>query len=109
MCLPLNTTHAAQPLNISFFGPLKKHWSSVYHSYVSENSGKVVTKHFLWTLAKHGTKQSAKNRSWISQGWNLFDHTAIQAVSLDECRAGVDPVNDVDEHQFPEENLMSRG
>jgi len=26
------------------FGPLKKHWSSVCHMYVSDNPGKVVTK-----------------------------------------------------------------
>ena len=32
-----NTTPAAQPLDVSFFGPLVQHWSWVCHSYVSEN------------------------------------------------------------------------
>ena len=44
MYLPPNTTHGAQPLDVSFFGSLK-HWSSVCHSYVSENPGKVITKY----------------------------------------------------------------
>ena len=33
-----------------------------------------------------------------------FDCTAIQAVNLDECKSGVDPTQDVNEDQFPEEN-----
>ena len=36
---PPNTTHTTQPLDVSFFGPLKRHWASVCHS-----PGAVVTK-----------------------------------------------------------------
>ena len=42
-CLPPHTTHVAQPLDVSFFGPLKKNWSKVCQ-FMSENPGKVVTK-----------------------------------------------------------------
>ena len=42
-CIP-NTTHRGQPLDVSFFGPLKKHWSSVCHCYMVNNPGCVVTK-----------------------------------------------------------------
>ena len=38
-CIPPNTTHAAQPLDVSFFGPIKKHWSSVCHAYLAKNPG----------------------------------------------------------------------
>jgi len=41
--LPPNATHVAQPLNVSFFGPLKKNWSNVCHTYMVENPGKIVT------------------------------------------------------------------
>lgn len=44
LCLPPHTTHAAHPLDVSFFGPLKEHWSSVCHTYMAENPGKVITK-----------------------------------------------------------------
>ena len=43
-CIPPNTTHRAQPLDVSFFGPLKRHWSSVCHSFIVDNPGCVVTK-----------------------------------------------------------------
>jgi len=42
-CLPPHTSHVAQPLDVSFFGPLKKHWSRVCHEYMADNPGKVVT------------------------------------------------------------------
>ena len=43
-CLPPHTTHVAQPLDISFLGPLKKHWFQTCNTYITENPGKVVTK-----------------------------------------------------------------
>ena len=36
-----HTTHTAQPLDVSFLG--LKHWSSICHSYMLDNPGKVVT------------------------------------------------------------------
>ena len=43
-CLPPHTTHEAQPLDISFFGPLKKNWSEVCHRFLQSFPGKVITK-----------------------------------------------------------------
>ena len=43
-CLPPHTTHVAQPLDVSFFGPLKQHWAKVCNDYISDNPGRVVTK-----------------------------------------------------------------
>ena len=43
-CLPPHTTHEAQPLDCSLFGPLKKHWTSVCHEFYQSNPGKVITK-----------------------------------------------------------------
>ena len=43
-CIPPNTTHVAQPLDVSFFAPLKRYWSSICHTYLAENPGCVVTK-----------------------------------------------------------------
>ena len=36
--------HATQPLDVSRFGALKRHWSSVCHTYLTNNPGSVVTK-----------------------------------------------------------------
>ena len=34
----------AQPLDVSFFGPLKKHWARVCHEYTVDDPGRAVTK-----------------------------------------------------------------
>ena len=44
LCLPPHTTHEAQPLDVSFFGPLKKHWSQECHNFIQASPGKVVTR-----------------------------------------------------------------
>lgn len=43
-CLPPHTTHLSQPLDVSFFGPLKKYWSAECHAYTQNNPGRIVTK-----------------------------------------------------------------
>ena len=42
--LPPNTTHILQPLDRGCFGPLKMAWREECHQYMSEHSGRVVTK-----------------------------------------------------------------
>ena len=43
-CLPPHTTHEAQPLDVSLFGPFKHHWRSVCHEFYKSSPGKVVSK-----------------------------------------------------------------
>ena len=43
-CLPPHTTHEAQPLDVSFFGTLKKSWSRVCHDYIQSSHGKAITR-----------------------------------------------------------------
>ena len=43
-CLPPHTTHEAQPLGVSLFGPLKQHWREVCHQFLQSLCGKVVSK-----------------------------------------------------------------
>ena len=43
-CLPPHATHEAQPLDVSFFGPLKKHWGAVCHQFYQDSPGRIITK-----------------------------------------------------------------
>ena len=43
-CIPPHTTHEAQPLDVSFFKPLKMHWGDVCHQFYQSSPGKVITK-----------------------------------------------------------------
>ena len=84
-CLPPHTTHVAQPLDVSFFGPLKKHWSKVYHSYMTSNPGKVVTK-FQFCSLLHEAWFKAINPATIIAGFRKvgvcpFNPSAIQPYS----------------------------
>jgi len=59
ICLPPHCTHVAQPLDVSFFRPLKIYWSEACHMFMQENPGCVATKYqFRHSFQKHGTKQS---------------------------------------------------
>ena len=44
-CLPPHSTHKTQPLDKGVFGPLKKSWQEVCHSYMIKNPGKVVSRY----------------------------------------------------------------
>ena len=44
LCLPLHTTHEAQPLDCGVFKPLKAQWTNVYHHFFQNNPGKVFNK-----------------------------------------------------------------
>ena len=78
-CLPLYTTHVAQPLGVTFFGPPKKHWSKVCHSYMTSNPGKVVTKFCsLLNQAWFKAINSAIISGFHKAGVCPFNATAIQ-------------------------------
>ena len=77
LCLPPHTAHAAQPLDVSFFGPLKKHWSSACHSVMAENPGRVVTKFSFSSL--------------FSQAW--YKAIKLETIVAGFQKVGVCPFN----------------
>ena len=82
--LPPNTTHMAQPLDVSFLGPLKKHWSNVCHKYMSENLEKVVTKFKISSLLHEAWFQSVQletvRSGFRKVGIYPFDAKAIKPL-----------------------------
>ena len=54
--LPPNTTHISQPLDKGVFGPLKVNWEQVYHQYLLENPGKVVSRTSALIVGRQGSK-----------------------------------------------------
>ena len=43
-CLPSHTTHEAQALDCNFFGPLKRHWRDICHTFYQHNPTKDITR-----------------------------------------------------------------
>ena len=50
LCLPPDTTHETQPLDVGIFAPIKVQWGRVCHSFYQKNPGKVVNKFNFNTL-----------------------------------------------------------
>ena len=89
--LPPNTTHMAQPLDVSFLGSLKKHWSNVCHKYMSENLEKVVTKLKFSSLLHEAWFQSVQPET-IRSGFRKvgiypFDAKAIKPLTSSQVTA----------------------
>lgn len=84
-CIPPNTTHKAQPLDVSFFGPLKRHWSSVCHSYLVDNPGSVVTKLQFSRLFSQAWYKAIRPETIINgfkkTGVCPFSNDAIEVIS----------------------------
>ncbi|XP_065653039.1 uncharacterized protein LOC136080350 [Hydra vulgaris] len=52
LCLPPNTSHALQPLDVGFFAPLKSHWKKILKDWLRESRHKNVDKSVFPTLLK---------------------------------------------------------
>jgi len=80
-CLHLHATHVAQPLDVSFFGPLKQHWVKVCPDYMADITGRVVTKFQFSSLFSKARFQIINLATVISGfckvGVCPFDSTAI--------------------------------
>ena len=66
LCLPPHTTHVSQPLDVSFFRPLKVYWSDACHKYMQDNPGHVVTKYQFSALFSQAWYKAIKPENVIS-------------------------------------------
>ena len=85
-CLPPNTTHTAQPLDISFFKPLKSYWSLECHKFLADRPGVVVTKlHFSGIFNRAWMKACSPSKivsGFRKTGVCPFDPSAIKIAEL---------------------------
>ena len=89
----------AQPLDVSFFGPLKKHWGEVCHDFCQESASNVVTK-FNFTRLFADAWQRATLPSTICSGFRKcgivpFNKDAL-AVRYEECSSDTNPEESID-------------
>ena len=93
LCLPPHTTHVAQPLDVSFFKPLKTYWSEVCHRYMQDNPGRVVTKYQFSSLFSTAWYKTIRPETIISGfrkvGVCPFDSSAIVVPDIPMCESTV--------------------
>ena len=89
MCLPPHTTHISQPLDVSFFKPLKTYWSEVCHRYMQDNPGRVITKYQFSSLFSTAWYKAVRPENIVSGfrkvGVCPFDSTAITVPEAPLC------------------------
>ena len=78
-CLPPHTTHEAQPLDVSFFGPLKKHWSLILSSRHLGRLSPVST--FLNFFPRHGSRHVYLRLSAVDLKELVSFHSTLEAMS----------------------------
>ena len=66
LCLPPHTTHVSQPLDVSFFRPLKVYWSEACHGYMQDNPGRVITKYQFSSLFSAAWYKAIKPKNILS-------------------------------------------
>ena len=101
-CLPPHTTHRSQPLDSCVFGPLKKAWTEVCHTYQQDNPGAVITKYSFTPLFAKAWSQSFTPNNLISGfkkcGIHPFNHETIEI--LDDGAPAMLQVSAADEQPY---------
>ena len=86
LCLPLHTTHKAQPLDCTVFAPLKSQWRTVCHEFLQCNPGRVITKFNFNSLFSKAWLQSVIPAIIMVGLWSSgvypFNSSAIKVPSL---------------------------
>ena len=67
VCFPPHTTHALQPLDCVFFGPLKRYYHEACENFMLHNAGKRITNYDISTI---------------------FNTAYVSAATLDKCVTG---------------------
>ena len=67
ICLPPNSTHLSQPLDVAFFAPMKKAWSSVLEDYKRSNPTKSVVEKTVFPKLLNKVLSTEPFRSKISE------------------------------------------
>ena len=88
-CIPPHCTHVAQPLDVSFFHPLKVYWSEACHTFMQENPGYIVTKFNFSMLFSKAWFKAIQPQNLISG----FSKCGICPFNPEAIKAPIYPTN----------------
>lgn len=79
LCLPPHCTHRMQPLDVSFFGPLKTFYNQEVHKWMRNNPGRVVTTYQVCSIFSSAYGKAAT----VINAENGFLHTGLYPFNPD--------------------------
>ena len=100
-CLPPHCTHVAQPLDVSFFRPLKVYWSEACHTFMQENPGCVVTKYNFSKLFSKAWYKAIQPQNLISG----FSKCGICPYNSEAVKAPIYPTDSQNDNDSEELDL----
>ncbi|XP_021345515.1 uncharacterized protein LOC110445301 [Mizuhopecten yessoensis] len=98
-CLPAYASHIIQPLDVSFFGPLKLNWRKACKSYKDNNPGLTITKMFFAKVFHEAwvayNKAETMMNGFRQSGLYLFNPFIIDEGKFSPSLLFVEPPNNV--------------
>ena len=82
VCLPPQTTHVLQPLDISFFKSLKSRWDKVNQTYCRTHHGKFVKKTNFTKIFQEAWDQCGSNTEMVKNGFTRIGLSPFRRMSL---------------------------
>ena len=84
ICLPPNTTHVLQPLDVSFFKSLKSKWDRVNEEFCRSNHGQFVTKATFAKVFKMAWDTCVGNPGTVQNGFIRIGLAPFKRMSLQD-------------------------
>ena len=100
-CHPPHCTHVAQPLDVSFFRPLKVYWSEVCHTFMQENPGSVITKYQFSALFSKAWYKAIQPQNLIAG----FTKCGIYPYNSDAIKPTIYTPEEEDEDGIDEQKM----
>ncbi|XP_049876484.1 uncharacterized protein LOC126374068 [Pectinophora gossypiella] len=97
--LPTNATHLTQPLDVAFFGPMKRHWRQILTNYkATYSTANTINKcHFPQLLEQLMTKINITKETNICKG---FEGSGIYPFNPSRVMVKIPTVQEENTHQF---------
>lgn len=68
-CFPPHASHIMQPLDVSVYGPLKKHWNDSLNDFSREYKGLAMSRTHFFKVFDHAWKQCIANKQNVMSGF----------------------------------------
>ncbi|XP_072026714.1 LOW QUALITY PROTEIN: uncharacterized protein [Amphiura filiformis] len=87
ICLPPNTTHLLQPLDITFFKSLKCHWNRENEAYCRENHGEFVKKGSFMKVFQKSWDKCCQKTGVVSNGFKRVGIAPYKRLTLGDIQS----------------------
>ena len=82
-CFPAHASHTLQPLDVSIYGPLKKHWNDVRSKFTKQFTGLSMNKNHFFPVFNSCWKKSTESTHAAVSGFRKCGLVPLNPLSVD--------------------------